>query len=118
MIRAASLALIAGFVAVPLRAEVSPTAQTAQAIALCWNTGGLSQAAQARAVTVGFQVDYENRPLPESVMLIGLSDPVADEAFAAARRAILRCSAEGLPLSHDFGSGPIEIVFDPGTGPQ
>lgn len=118
MIRAVSIMVITGLVALPLRAEVAALARASQAIALCWNTSALSREAQMQAITVSFRVDAKNRPLSESIALIGPSDPVAQEAFGAARRAILRCGQTGLPLPTDFVGHEIEIAFDPGTSAQ
>lgn len=71
------------------------------AIIPCWSTAGLSPAAQAATVVVGFRMDAQGRPDPGSVMLqpsAGGGAAAVEEAFTAARRAILRCGRDGFPL--------------------
>lgn len=103
---AACFALIAGpGAAQPLR----------EAIQSCWLPPQEGAAAQATVV-----VGIEMRPdrTPKSTRLIASDAPTkaaTDEAYQAARRAIIRCGQEGFPLPVDEYEQwrEIEITFEP-----
>ena len=87
-------------------------------VAACWNTGGLSKVAQQTVVTVRFGLDPQGRPLRDSLQLIGAGKDTRQttkDAYAAAKRAILRCGAGGykLPLEKYEEWKDIEITFNP-----
>ncbi len=84
----------------------------------CWNVGSLSNEAQQTTVVVGFDMTRDGRPDSASLRLIeftGGSDTAAQQAYEAARRAILRCGANGYDLpeeSYDHWD-QVELVFNP-----
>lgn len=74
------------------------------AIGRCWNVASLSPEALQVQVTVGVDLDADGRPLADSVHLIwpkGDDDMDAQHMYETARRAILRCGKDGLPLPAD-----------------
>ena len=81
----------------PFRATV------ARQIAACWTITALSPEAQATTVTLGVELGPDAVPHTEAITLIASDAPAAaaQEAFEAARRAVLRCGASGLPLPPD-----------------
>jgi hypothetical protein len=88
------------------------------AVSGCWNVGSLSNEAQRTTVVVGFDMTREARPVEGSLRLIsfeGGSDAAAQQAFEAARRAILRCGATGygLPVESYDHWQQVELVFNP-----
>lgn len=98
------LALAALIAALPSFAADAPfRAAVAQKIVSCWNIGPLSPEAQAASVTLAVEFDPDGLLRPETVRLIASDAPaaIAQEAFEAARRAVLRCGASGLPLPPD-----------------
>ncbi|MEO1238084.1 MAG: hypothetical protein AAFW64_00185 [Pseudomonadota bacterium] len=67
----------------------------------CWNVGSLSTEAKNTVVTVFVSLAQDGRPDPASIRMIGFrdgSESAANQAFQAARRAIIRCGARGFPL--------------------
>lgn len=88
------------------------------AVSACWNVGSLSTEAQGTTVVVGFDMTREGRPVEGSLRLVsydGGSQAAAQQAYEAARRAILRCGANGydLPIeSYDYWR-QVELVFNP-----
>ena len=90
------------------------------AIAACWNVGSLSSEAARAALTVRFDVNPDRTPDPESIALLDhdTTEAAAGEAFASARRAIIRCGASGLPLPSDEYDAwrEMEITFSPLPG--
>ncbi|MBF9059911.1 energy transducer TonB, partial [Rhodobacterales bacterium HKCCSP123] len=88
------------------------------AVSSCWNVGSLSNEAQATTVVVGFDMSREGRPVDGTLRLVsydGGSQSAAQQAYEAARRAILRCGANGYGLpaeSYDHWR-QVELVFNP-----
>lgn len=86
-------------------------------IAQCWNVGALSSAARATTVSVAFSLGRDGRVVAGSVRLIAPKrpTPAAEQAYAAARRAILRCGIEGYNLPPDRYDDwkDIEVTFNP-----
>ncbi|WP_284261770.1 cell envelope biogenesis protein TolA [Roseicyclus amphidinii] len=88
------------------------------AVSACWNVGSLSNEAQRTTVVVGFDMSREGRPVDGTLRLVsyeGGSQSAAQQAFEAARRAILRCGANGYGLpaeSYDHWR-QVELVFNP-----
>jgi hypothetical protein len=71
------------------------------AVEACWNVGALSTEALGTAIKVFVDVAPDGRPITGSISLEGFSggsEAAANQAFEAARRAIIRCGAEGFPL--------------------
>ena len=88
------------------------------AVSNCWNTGSMSSAALRVTVVVGVQMEESGRPIQSSVTLLsstGGEGEAVQQAFAAARRAILRCGARGYDLPQDkFAQWrDIEMTFNP-----
>lgn len=88
------------------------------AVSTCWNVGSLSTEAQGTTVVVGFDMTPEGRPVDGSLRLIsskGGGTLAAQQAFEAARRAILRCGANGynLPVESYDDWRQVELVFNP-----
>ncbi|MEP3346963.1 MAG: hypothetical protein ABJN34_10010 [Litoreibacter sp.] len=70
----------------------------------CWNVGALGTDALAVSVVVGFQMEQDATPIVGSIKLIsskGGSGDAVNRAYEAARRAIIRCGANGYPLPLD-----------------
>ncbi|MCT4683195.1 MAG: hypothetical protein N4A39_05640, partial [Roseicyclus sp.] len=71
------------------------------AVSQCWNVGSLSTEAQRTTVVVGVDMSREGRPVDGTLRLVsyeGGSQSAAQQAFEAARRAILRCGTDGYGL--------------------
>ncbi|MCB2116669.1 MAG: hypothetical protein KDE00_10325 [Rhodobacteraceae bacterium] len=87
------------------------------AVRPCWTA-----APDAPAVRIHMRFSAEARPIAPTIRLAGAegadATPVAvEEAFEAARRAILRCAKNGYPLppsKFDLWQ-EVEIVFNPAT---
>ena len=97
--------------------DAEKTAFMAQ-VAACWNIGGLSKVAQRTVITVRFSLDRQGRPLRDSLTLVGAdkdTPQTTKDAYAAARRAILRCGSTGykLPLEKYERWKNIEMKIDP-----
>jgi hypothetical protein len=88
------------------------------AVQACWNVGALSMEALRTTVTVAVSVGQDGVPDAGSIAMIasnGESDTATQQAFEAARRAIIRCGARGFPLppeKYDQWRN-MELVFDP-----
>ncbi|WP_340261675.1 hypothetical protein [Roseobacter sp. HKCCA0882] len=84
----------------------------------CWNTGALGAEAQRNQVTIRVELTIEGRAVPDSIELIDSTSGSATaimELFESARRAILRCGANGFNLPPDkFDQWKtVEFVFNP-----
>ena len=82
----------------------------------CWNLGRLSSAAMRISVTLAFDMNRDGTPVIGSIRRI---DPdrssAAQQAFEAARAAIIRCGREGydLPIEKYADWRQIELTFNP-----
>jgi hypothetical protein len=88
------------------------------AVQNCWNVGSLSSAALATTVVVGVSMGRDGRPDVGSVRLIGSeggSGEAVNQAFEAARRAIIVCGSSGYDLPEDKYERwrDIEMTFNP-----
>jgi hypothetical protein len=88
------------------------------AVSKCWNLGALSSDAMAVTITVAVAMSEDARPITGSIRLIkstGGSQAAANQAFEAARRAIIRCGATGynLPIEKIGQWRDIEMTFNP-----
>jgi hypothetical protein len=88
------------------------------AVQQCWNIGSLSSEAMRTTVTVAVEMEQNGRPVTGSIRMIdaeGGSDAAAQQAFEAARRAIIRCGARGfdLPVEKFAQWRDIEMTFNP-----
>ncbi|MCZ7676922.1 MAG: hypothetical protein M5U35_15095 [Roseovarius sp.] len=88
------------------------------AVQRCWNVGSLSTNALGTTVVVTVSMSEDGRPDAASIRMTGYSGggaEAADHAFAAARRAIIRCGAEGydLPVAKYDRWRSIEMTFNP-----
>lgn len=88
------------------------------AVSSCWNVGSLSTDALGTTVVIGVDMAENATPVTSSIRLLsssGGSDAGAQQAFEAARRAIIRCGARGynLPREKYAQWREIEMTFDP-----
>ena len=88
------------------------------AVSSCWNVGSLSSEALRTTVVVTVSMTPDARPVTSSIRMAsssGGSGAAADQAFEAARRAIIRCGAKGYNLpSEKYGQWQeIEMTFNP-----
>ena len=88
------------------------------AVSACWNVGSLSSEALRTTVVVTVSMNPDGTPNTGTIQLAGSSggsDGAARQAFEAARRAIIRCGAEGYQLPADkYGQWQnIEMTFNP-----
>ena len=88
------------------------------AVQRCWNLGSMSSAAMRTTVVVAVTMDKDAHPIYATIKLIGHSggnQQAAKRAFAAARRAIMRCGMTGynLPVEKYARWRDIELTFDP-----
>lgn len=84
----------------------------------CWNVGSLSTDALRVTVTVHVSMNEDGTPDNGSIRMIsssGGSGGAVNQAFEAARRAIIRCGARGFPLpAEKYGEwAEIEMEFNP-----
>lgn len=83
------------------------------AVLSCWNVGALSDEAMNTTVTAFFQVQADGTVDAGSIEIreprIGGSDEAISQSFEAARRALLRCGADGLGVP----TGEYELTFSP-----
>jgi hypothetical protein len=83
----------------------------------CWNVGALSTEAMATTVTVAFSIGRDRRPTGEMQLVdwSGGSPAAAQQAFEAARRAIVRCGSDGFPLYPEAWDvwRDVEMTFNP-----
>ncbi|MDI3336516.1 hypothetical protein QKW60_08870 [Defluviimonas aestuarii] len=87
-------------------------------ISQCWNLGALSTDAMATKVTLAFSMTPEGLPVDGSIRLAGFeggSEAAAQQAYEAARRALIRCKGQGydLPPEKYEQWREIELVFNP-----
>jgi hypothetical protein len=84
----------------------------------CWNVGALSTEALGTTVVVAFDMARDGRPEQGTMRLLefsGGSEAAAQQAYEAARRAIIRCGVNGYDLpeeSYDHWR-QVELVFNP-----
>lgn len=87
------------------------------AVGNCWNVSSLSSAALSTTVIVAFDMEESGVPVTGSIRLVSSSGPSdgVQQAFEAARRAIIRCGARGFPLPVEKYSQwqTIEATFNP-----
>lgn len=88
------------------------------AVSACWNTGSLSTDALRTTVVVSVEMSQDGRPQADTIRMLtsqGGSGDAVRQAFEAARRAIIRCGANGFGLPVDkFDSWRnIEMTFNP-----
>ena len=86
------------------------------AVSRCWNVGSLSSDALRTKVIVLVAMNADGRPGAISMQgFEGGSESSANQAFEAARRAIIRCGTEGFPLPAEKYEQwrEIEMTFDP-----
>ncbi|MEQ9240953.1 energy transducer TonB family protein [Roseovarius indicus] len=88
------------------------------AVQQCWNVGSLSSEALNTTVVVSVSMSEDGRPITASIEMLsasGGSDSAARQAFEAARRAIIRCGADGykLPPEKYDQWRDIEMTFNP-----
>ncbi|KUJ80429.1 energy transducer TonB [Ruegeria marisrubri] len=88
------------------------------AVSNCWNVGSLSTEALKTTVVVAVAMNRDGTPVIDSIRMVdssGGSSGAAQQAFGAARRAIIRCGAKGYNLPADkYGQWQnIEMTFNP-----
>ena len=88
------------------------------AVQSCWNTGSLSSDALQTTVTVSFEMSEDARPIEATVRMLdstGGTEGSAQQAYEAARRAIIRCGARGfgLPAEKYASWRNVELTFNP-----
>jgi hypothetical protein len=88
------------------------------AVQQCWNVGSLSTDALRTTVVVAVSMSRDGRPDTGSIRMLsfeGGSQAAAQQAYEAARRAIIRCGANGFALPPEKYDQwrDIEMVFNP-----
>ncbi|WP_417728792.1 energy transducer TonB, partial [Roseovarius sp.] len=88
------------------------------AVQQCWNVGSLSTEALGTTVVVSVRMGEDGKPDNGSIRMDSFSgggDAAARQAFEAARRAIIRCGANGFDLPTDKYDQwrDIEMTFNP-----
>lgn len=88
------------------------------AVSSCWNVGSLSSEALQTTVIVTVDMTPDAKPVISSIRLAsssGGSAAAANQAFEAARRAIIRCAREGygLPAEKYSQWKEVEMTFNP-----
>ena len=88
------------------------------AVSSCWNVGSLSTDALGTTVVVGVEMEQSGKPISGSITLVsssGGSQSGVQQAFEAARRAIIRCGVRGFPLPVEKYDEwrDIEMTFNP-----
>jgi len=88
------------------------------AVQQCWNVGSLSTEALGTTVVVSVRMGEDGKPDNGSIRMDSFSgggDAAARQAFEAARRAIIRCGANGfnLPPEKYDQWRDIEMTFNP-----
>ncbi|MAU51053.1 MAG: energy transducer TonB [Roseovarius sp.] len=88
------------------------------AVQRCWNVGSLSSEALATTVVVSVRMFETGKPDIASISMLnhsGGSAAAAQQAFEAARRAIIRCGADGFDLPPEKFEQwrDIEMTFNP-----
>ena len=103
----------------PLAPQPGPAlAGFPQNIAQCWNHGALPAEAQGIRLLLSVALADTGLPEAESIRLVEASPGSADaveQAYQAARRAILRCgrAAVARPAPAELHGRTLEITFDP-----
>lgn len=85
------------------------------AIEQCWNIGALSREAAGTTVSVAFSMSADGMPEPGTMRLMGHSGgspAAAQQAYEAARRAVLRCAGNGYDLPADKYNRWKEVIID------
>ncbi len=83
------------------------------AITRCWNVGSLSSDALKTKIWVNFSID-DGLVAGDSIVLSkdqGASSRAEEEAYQAAKRAILRCSVRGYDVPDGYYD--LTVLFDP-----
>lgn len=83
------------------------------AIFSCWNIGVLSTRAQQVALVLRVEIDGQGRPNPRRIEMTTFSggdDAAAAQAFAAARRAVIR-GVKGCGGKQGFAFDPIKYTL-------
>ncbi len=115
------------FAAAPAPAPAAPTGPPLTggekdalrvAVQQCWNVGSLSTDALQTTVVVSVNMSRDARPETGSIRMLsfeGGSEASAGQAYEAARRAIIRCGANGydLPAEKFAQWQTIEMTFNP-----
>ena len=88
------------------------------AVSQCWNVGSLSSDALRTTVVVGVTLAQDGKPDSGSIRMLsstGGSAEAAQQAYGAARRAIIRCGSRGFQLPPDKYAHwrDIEMTFNP-----
>ncbi|MEL6466964.1 MAG: energy transducer TonB [Pseudomonadota bacterium] len=88
------------------------------AVSNCWNVGSLSSEALQTTVVVTVDMTQDGKPVVPTIRLAsssGGSQAAAQQAFEAARRAIIRCTRDGydLPVEKYGQWKEIEMTFNP-----
>ena len=81
----------------------------------CWGVGTLSPEAIRTVVVVAVEMGRDAKPIQSSIRLVGSeggSDAAVNEAFEAARRAIIRCGLQGYELDELKLPRLVELTFD------
>ncbi len=84
----------------------------------CWNVGSLSSEATRTVVVVAVEMGRDAKPIQSSIRLVGSeggSEAAVNQAFEAARRAIIRCGLQGYGLPEEKYAHwqEIEMTFNP-----
>lgn len=88
----------------------------ASAVHPCWKIGRLSAAAQNVSLRVSFELDSARRPVLDSIRLVeavGGDESAIQQAFEAARRAIIRCGVDGYPDELEAGEQTLSFSVMP-----
>ena len=88
------------------------------AVQQCWNVGSLSSEALRTTVVVAVSLTEDGRPMGDTLRMLSYDGGTAEsarQAFETARRAIIRCGANGfsLPPDKDAQWRDIEMTFNP-----
>ena len=100
----------------PLTAGETGTLRVA--VKKCWEVGSLSSTALETTVVVAVSLAQDGKPLTSSIRKIGSEGGTAasvEQAFATARRAIIRCGSSGFKLPSDMYDQwkDLEMTFNP-----
>lgn len=82
----------------------------------CWNIGVLSAAAQNVSLRVSFELNSARRHVQDSISLVeavGGEESAIQQAFEAARRAIMRCEGNGYPEALEAGEQTLSFSVMP-----
>jgi hypothetical protein len=88
------------------------------AVSSCWNVGSLSTAALQTTVVIRVAMSQTGQPITGSLTMLsssGGTQASAQQAYEAARRAIIRCGAKGfdLPVEKYSQWQTVEMTFNP-----